>query len=94
MINLKNYVKILGKNENVIFELWKRCIRTLKKLHSNFETFYPNFENVYIRTLETLFHQLLNVIENTNYFATVITPLPGFNFTLIQTWTPPSSSEP
>ena len=47
----KRYIrtlKMLHPNfGNVIFELWKCYIRILKTLYANFETFYPNFENVW-----------------------------------------------
>ena len=45
-LTLKNSKRTSMCQENVISELWKRYIRTLKTLHANSETLYPNFENV------------------------------------------------
>ena len=63
----------LGEKPIMLYEKWKRYIRTLKTLCSNFETLHPNFESLiselwnitfelwkrYIRTLKTLYPSTL-----------------------------------
>ena len=78
----------LWKKSIMLYENWKRYIRTLKTLHPNFENVTSELWKCYIRTLKTLHPNFENVASELwkHYIRTLKTLLPNFENITSELW--------